>query len=242
MDLACPQCSRSVHIEDSKVPEGVFKVRCPGCGKIITAEREPTSPAATRTQQSSTVPPAMEAFVKREIAALRQEILELVKGVPATRAQNVSPADESGQNPGNFALVCENDPSCVMTISNTLKQMGYSVEIASTTAESLKKLEAKSYRIITVDSAFPDDREGGSKIIGWINKLKPAARRMIFVANVSANTRTIDAGSAFFQGTNIAVNKADLPNFENLIREGLQQFQHFYQLFQRLITDKERLV
>jgi len=246
VNLTCLHCDKQIHIEDSRVPEGVFKVRCPGCGKIITAERDaesPDPPKQSASQQSAPVSQVTESFVKREIAALRQEIMDLMKGAPTVPpAQNIQPDAETGEIVGNVALVCESDPATSMAISNTLKKLGYAVEVAGTAAECLKRLEARPYRIVTVDAAFPDDKDGGNQIIGRINGMKPVARRLTFLANISANTRTLYSGSAFFQGTNIAVNKADLPKLETLIRDGLQQFQHFYRIFNRLIADKDRQV
>ncbi len=255
MDLTCLHCDKQIHIEDSRVPEGVFKVRCPGCGKLITAERDAESPEPPKQSPAALPAPASQDFVKREIAALRQEILELLRNTSTHPAQSFQPDAENntlegrtslpawpGESVGNVALVCESDPATSMAISNTLKKLGYAVEVAVTAAECLKKLEAKSYRIVTVDSAFPDDKDGGNKIIGRINAMKPAARRLTFLANISTNTRTLDSGTAFFQGANIAVNKADLPKLESLIRDGFQQFQHFYHVFNRLLNEKDRQV
>ena len=36
MQAQCPQCSTRIQIEDAKVPDRPFKVRCPKCQHVMT--------------------------------------------------------------------------------------------------------------------------------------------------------------------------------------------------------------
>src|SRR5437588_6059090 len=88
MKLTCGNCQQQVQVDESKIPTGSFKIKCPKCGKIITSQKELAGAAAeaaaantfdaTVAAPSGGMPeisPAVEAFVKREMANLRKEIL-----------------------------------------------------------------------------------------------------------------------------------------------------------------------
>jgi hypothetical protein len=89
-----------------------------------------------------------------------------------------------------------------------------------------------------VDYNFPDDKDGGTKIISRINGWKPAARRETFVVLISANIKSADASAAFFHGANITVNKEEIRNLEHLIREGQRRFHEIYRVFNRILEEK----
>ncbi|HSP05949.1 MAG TPA: zinc-ribbon domain-containing protein, partial [Acidobacteriota bacterium] len=104
MKLTCANCRQQIVLEDAKLPQGVFKVKCPKCGKIVTGQKEATDrqtstlataaasaadelQAAYATQHPAPAPesidsgngggdcaPDVQAFVKKEVARLRKEI------------------------------------------------------------------------------------------------------------------------------------------------------------------------
>jgi CheY-like chemotaxis protein len=136
------------------------------------------------------------------------------------------------------ALICESDSAAADTISTVLRKLGYSVDPASTTTEALKKIESNDYRLVTLDLSFPDDKEGGKKIIGKINGKKPMLRREMFVVLISAAVKSDDANAAFFNGVNLTVNRSEIAGLGGLVRSGQTHFQQIYRTFNRLLAEK----
>ena len=55
MQAQCPQCSTRIQIEDAKVPDRPFKVKCPRCQGVLTL---PGRGAETPAPAESSAPPA----------------------------------------------------------------------------------------------------------------------------------------------------------------------------------------
>ena len=263
MKLTCAGCQHQIVLEDSKIPSGVFKVKCPKCGKIATGQKDaagqtatgPSFSAADEPQAShglQSAPgdspggdgssPEVQFLVKKEVSRLRKEILgsfnSLFGGTRHLRLDKESHDVDDDDEDGKKALVCEDDPAFVEIITGSLKRMGYHVDTANSTAEALKKVETGSYELITVDYNFPDDKEGGIKIIAKINGQKPALRRERFVVLISAHVKSADASAAFFHGANITVNKEEIRHLEHLIRDGQRRFHDLYRVFNRIVEEK----
>lgn len=278
MKLSCSNCQHSISIEDSKVPAGAFKVKCPKCGKPVIVQKDasasgghpsaaaekppaheqPPAPAAAAEtsgavtaapepaepvlEAEEVLSPALAELVRAEVAAARSEILGSIRGLLGTGTGNHSEhlhADGSPAISGRTALVCEHEQQYIDAISATLKKLGYTIELARTTAEALKKLETGTYQVITLRTQFPDDNEGGQKILARINGQKPVVRRQTFVVLVSATIKSADANAAFFHGANITVNKEEIKNLEALIRDGQKNFAQIYRVFNQLLAEKD---
>lgn len=185
MRVACSQCQNQVQIDDAKVPSGPFKIKCPKCGNVNTVQGPASSappPDAPQSDDSAqAISPEIEAFVKREIAAARREILGAIQalfgGEVKWQTEEGAGADSALLETGKKALICEDDQVFVDIVSATLRKLGYSIDVARSTSEAIKKVENGYYQLITVDYIFPDDKEGGNKIIAKINGQKPAQRR-----------------------------------------------------------------
>lgn len=269
MKLTCMSCQHQIHVDDSKIPSGVFKVKCSKCGKIVTGQREtaahadsaPTSPSVSAADElqaaysmQSPQPPAepldsgngdgnseLQQLVKREVGHLRKELMSSLGALFGQRKDwklDRHAEEEEDDDFARKALVCEDDSAFIEIISGSLKRLGYKVEIAKTTAEALKKIETGTYNLITVDYTFPDDKEGGVKIIARLNGQKPGVRRETFVVLISANVKSADASAAFFHGANITVNKDEIRHLEYLIREGQRHFHELYRVFNRVVEEK----
>lgn len=258
MKLSCSSCQHQFQIDDAKVPAGTFKLKCPKCGKVITASREsgaaaPAEPvhesasaAPSLEQENDSENPAVRAFVKKEMASMKKELMGAMASLLGGSAAKWQHAGESGQaeeedddDPlSKKALICEDDQAYIDIITQAVKHLGYSIDIARSTAEAIKKVESQFYQLVTVDYIFPDDKEGGNKILSKINGQKPGQRRQQFVVLISSSVKSADSSAAFFHGANITVNKEEIRNLEALIRAGQRNFHEIYAMFSRVLTEK----
>lgn len=270
MKLACSNCQQQIQIDDARVPAGVFKVKCPKCGKVVTGQKDAsasTHPASlsagisaadelqaaydSPSRDVSSSPAAdngngggsadIRGQIKQEIGHLRQELFSSLGSlfgqgkVWHPEKHGITKVEDDFDRK---ALICEDDAAFREIITTSMKNLGYSIETAATTAEALKKIELQPYNVITVDYNFPDDKEGGVKILGKINGQKPNIRRQTFVVLISANIKSADASAAFFHGANITVNKEEIRNLEHLIRDGQRRFNELYRVFNRIVEEK----
>jgi len=270
MVLVCPGCKNKITLDDGTLPVGIFKVRCTGCGRSITAqfqdepapppapapapEAAPQPPPGYQSQASGVsekikpagtlpettdVSPAVQAFVKDQLGAAKREILDAIQSLfqGATISQSDS---EEELISSKKALVCSADPVLADTLAASLKTMGYQSESCSSVMESLKTVDSP-YGLIIVDPVFPDDPEGGKKLIGRINSKKAVDRRQTFLVLISSTQKTLDGNSAFFSGVNLIINKADLNNFETTVRQSQKNFHQMYFTFRRVFEEKREL-
>ena len=266
MVLVCPGCKNKITLDDGTLPIGIFKVRCTGCGRSITAQFKdepapspPSAPvaapappqsqpsgitenarkAATRPD-STDVSPAVQAFVKDQLGAAKKEILDAMQSLfqGATIAQNYTSEEEMAT--AKRALICTGDGAIADTLTATLKGMGYQVESCSSAIEGLKTVDSM-YGIIVLDPVFPDDPEGGKKLIGRINSKKAVDRRQTFLVLISSTQKTLDGNSAFFSGVNLIINKVDLDDFEMTVRQSQKDFQQMYSTFRRIFEEKREM-
>ena len=246
MVLVCSSCKNQITLEDASVPEGIFKVRCTGCGKLITAQRtvpaaQPPTPQPPTTSSGSFSPvieknrqvtdsqvnvsPAVEAFIKKEINAAKKEILEAMQSLFTGTGMIKTQQNESGIS--QKALICSGDPVVSQSLSQAAQSMGYATDAAVTTADSMRSLDM-NYSLILIDPSFSDDLEAGKKLIGRINSRKAVDRRNIFVVLISSTHKTLDGNAAFMNGVNLIVNKAELNALVPSIKQSQRDFHQMY--------------
>lgn len=101
MQANCPQCQTRIQIDDAKVPDRPFNVKCPKCSTVVKlpgkAPSVPTSDTATPVYSEE---------------SLRQA---------------VSAAPLAG--PGERAIVAFPDPELAQAMAGTLTRLGYNTEI-----------------------------------------------------------------------------------------------------------------
>lgn len=242
MNLTCNDCGHTFQIDKAKIPSPTFNVKCPNCKKVFQVNMPSGSDAVKTPEKASAESssweqwkPEMEAAVKKQLEDVRKDILlSLVTLVGhSSQASQVNALEYSEKR----ALVCESDPAVAQQILFVLQRLGYSVQTCSHFAEALGRLESGFYDVITTDSGFSDDPEGGQKILGRVNGRKTVERRKMFVVMVSDHCKTLPAQAAFFQGVNISVHKSDLRNFERLIQDGIRQFSEMYGTYYMMLEE-----
>ncbi|HEY4492576.1 MAG TPA: hypothetical protein VI958_11300, partial [Acidobacteriota bacterium] len=126
----------------------------------------------------------------------------------------------------------------VDSISGTLDRMGYSSDIAQTIADAIKRIDANSYSLVTVDSNLSGEQEDWRKAVDRLNSQKSLNRRHTFVILIAENVKSADSAAAFFNGVNMIVNRGELGNLKNFITDGQKYFQQFYDLFTRVSEER----
>lgn len=244
--ITCTECNHFFQISEAKIPGPTFKAKCPACHKVfqVTIHENGKKPeAASEPNRQSLVSqreilemlrPEMEALVKTQLDAVRADILLSLASLLGKQGQ-VQPG-HSDEYSDLHALVCQPDAAVAQQIAAVLQRLKHSVQICSTASEALTRLEGGFFHVITTDLAFPDDREGGAKILGKINARKQDDRRKIFVVIVSDQIKTSGPQTAFFHGANIVVQKSDLSNFESLIQEGVRYYRELYSNYSKLLV------
>jgi len=232
MKIDCPSCRKQFHLDDSKVPPRPFAARCPVCGGKIAVTPPAEAPAEACGPKAGDAAPVpgtqLWEKMKRDVTA---EILKNL-GVQVHKSEQ-----ELREEAGKGALVCEADAGIRERIGAALLRMGYRVEPARTTEEALRKIEADRFDLITVDQRFPDDPDGGGKILQRIGGLPSLYRRKMILACISENAATLDVNSAFILGANVTVAKKDLPRLEKILSHVLSEHDRLYRNF--FLMDEE---
>lgn len=241
MQIQCPACQKSFSLPADKAPKAATVFKCPSCGGRIPVE-PPTATAAPLAPASPQAPlPPSEELASTSATtdgALPREVVErmerqVVREILRSLGLKAKGGDEGegGDVDAELALVCEDEEMFQRAVSDTLRKQGYRVEMASTVKQALDRVSQGQYAIVTVDNHFPDDPDGGYKILSAINALPPDRRRKIFVAFISADLATMDLNSAFILGANLTVGKKDVARLDKILSEGIQEHSRRYRVF-----------
>ncbi|MCX7830408.1 MAG: response regulator [Acidobacteria bacterium] len=138
------------------------------------------------------------------------------------------------------ALICEDEQIFQEALKESISRLGYETEIAPSSKMACEILKKNDYDLVTVDNRFPDDAEGGFKILASINSLPPEKRRKMFVAFISADLATMDTNSAFVYGANLTVAKKDIKKIEAILSQGMEENEKRYRTFFEVLEDVKR--
>jgi predicted Zn finger-like uncharacterized protein len=202
----CPRCSTRIQVDDTKVPDRPFKVRCPKCQTLLTlpgrtAEARSTEAPASAAPPPSPPPPSPAAVARRE------------------RAQS-SPND---------ALIALSGPAAAH-LQQALGALGFHVDVVEDVEEGVRLLEQGIYEVaVTGRTAAAPGRP--ETLAQRMLRLPPETRRHIFVILVGEEFRTGDATQAWAAQADLVVNPADAARCEHVIRVTIPERKRLYQPF-----------
>jgi predicted Zn finger-like uncharacterized protein len=224
----CPQCATKVQIDDAKVPDRPFRVRCPKCQGLISlagrgaADATP-APAPEAPPPAPDAPPAPapdagpDPFATAAAVARREKL-------------------EQGQND---ALVALSGPAAGQ-VRSALERLGYRVDAVDDVEEGARFLEQGVYELAaTAREAAPAGRP--ATLAQRILRLAPDARRRVFVILVGDDFRSGDGTQAWAAQADLVLATSDAHRCENLIRATMAERKRLYQPFldarRRIETD-----
>ena len=219
MQAQCSQCSTRIQIDDTKVPDRPFKVRCPKCQTVMTLPgRGADAPAAQEAEAPGTaseVPPAAAAAAPP----------------PYEPPRTLSPAAiarrERAEAGANDALVALSGPAAA-GLQQALERLKFHVDSVDDIEEGAHLLEQGVYEV-AVTARTPPEPGKPETLAQRMLRLPPDARRRVFVILVGQEFRTADGTQAWAAQADLVVNPADAGRCEHVIRSTMAERLRLYQ-------------
>jgi predicted Zn finger-like uncharacterized protein len=231
MIIRCDNCSVSLQLDESKIPNGNFTVRCPRCQNMLRASKDAGgrgSATARQLEANQPAPPTdggRGAFAEKESefqinSALRSLLSALQSGSSALNAK-----DESDEKPRRV-LLCLGERRD--EVAKLLSGSGYRVYIAQTPAQANERLRDGKTGIVIFSPDFAAEFGGAAILQQKVNAMYSAERRRLFLVSLEQGGSTMNAQDAFMRNLNLIVNINDIPQLPLILNRALMDFNELY--------------
>jgi len=236
----CPNCQQRIVIDDAKVPDRAFSVKCPKCQTVVKFPGKGAAPptisvAAAPATGTFAVPPALGASPAVTPTAGGPSGESHAESAPSEemRAQMMAQLRREmamGEGrPAGRAMVALPDRARAGAIALPLTRLGYQVDTVDNPEEGARLLEQGVYDlVVTTRAAAAGGRES---LYQRINRLSPEGRRRIFLVLVGDEYKTGDGTQAWSVLSDLVVNGRDVPNADGVMLPTLAERQRLYQVF-----------
>jgi predicted Zn finger-like uncharacterized protein len=218
----CPECSTRFVIDDAKVPDRAFKVRCPRCQNPVLldgraggapAPAAPPPEAATAERPSAPPPsPAPPPPPSTPPAPLRRE--------------------HTGSDKAADALIALTEPALASTFTGVLARLDYNVDVVEDVEEGTRLLEQGVYSVVVTTPPGATNAGRPETLAQRILRLPPDSRRRVFVVLVDPRFRTGDATLAWANQADLVVSPQDAASCEGYVRATVTEKRRLYQVFE----------
>jgi ActR/RegA family two-component response regulator len=129
------------------------------------------------------------------------------------------------------AMICEQDPVMRDKVSNAIKKIGFEVVQPATFKDALKYMRFHVFDVILVNENFNTGIWEVNNILKYLENLSMSVRRQIFVVLISAIYATLDSMQTYNKSVNMIINKSEIGDIENILKQALTEHNDFYYLF-----------
>ncbi len=233
MQTTCPQCQQGIVIDDAKIPDRAFSVRCPRCKATVRFQGRgapagtaapPAASAPGAEFESETMPPAPPA----PASATPPPVSEEVRAQLMAQLRREVPGGEKPVS--GRALVAVSDRSQAGALTLTLTRQGYSVDLLDDNEEGMRLLEQGVYGLVATHRPAPGGSKGDS-LYQRLTRLGPDARRSVFVVLIGDDLHTGDVTQAFTAQADLVVHPRDVSTFDGFLHSAQSERQRMYQVF-----------
>jgi len=133
------------------------------------------------------------------------------------------------------AMICEQDPVIRDKVSNAIKKIGFEVVQPATFKDALKYMRFHVFDVILVNENFNTGIWEVNNILKYLENLNMSVRRQIFVVLISAIYATMDSLQAYNKSVNMIINKSEISDIANILKQALAEHNDFYYLFKDII-------
>ena len=217
MQANCGNCGNRIVVDDSRVPDRPFSVKCPKCqamSKFPGKAAAPPPPAADEPYAPPDPRPAsflMEHMGEQALAHLRSELTE------------------SGRMKG-LVLVALTDAALGNAVCAPLIRLGFTSEMLDNVDDATRRLEQGIFDVV-ITSRTGGASARGETLYQRVGRLTPDARRAIFLILVGEEFRTGDGTQAFAYLADLLVHPNDAAAVEPVMLTCIAERNRLYQVF-----------
>jgi predicted Zn finger-like uncharacterized protein len=232
----CPQCAQRIVIDDAKVPDKAFAVKCPKCQTIVRLSGK--APAAPPPEpELSFEEPALPNLPAPQPVAPNAPPADVAASVlhEEMRAQVMAQLRREMSGPGaepsshERALVSIPDRAQSAAVTLILTRLGYSVDSVEEHEDAARFVEQGAYAVAATTRAGAGPGKAES-LYQRITRLSPDQRRRLVVILVGDEFKSGDSVQAFAVVADIVLNPRDAAGADNLVRGVLAERKRLYQV------------
>jgi predicted Zn finger-like uncharacterized protein len=253
----CPSCAQRIVIDDAKVPDRAFSVKCPKCQTVVRFPGRGAQPVVSAPGTSSfatSLPagaypaaPATSAFPAYPAApASAAEAGSGPTPPPAPPPPAAAPPSEevraqmmaqlrrelslgdSAKVTGR-AVVALPDRAKAGAMALPLTRIGYQVDTVDNPEDGSRLVEQGVYDLVVATRAAAG--AGRESLYQRLNRLSPDARRRMFVVLVGDEFKTGDATQAWASMADLVVSTRDIPNADASLLPAIAERTRLYQVY-----------
>jgi predicted Zn finger-like uncharacterized protein len=258
MVITCQQCSARLQLDDAKVPQRAFTVRCPKCQHIISAQPpvqtpdysalgvgEASAPTQARFGRPMAAPPFRPEASdnnapdedplttnKSEVTRLLSALLQQAMVTAASEASQT--AGRRGWGNHRRALVCA-APDHRIAVARVLVENGYEVFIAEDTTQAIERMREDHMDVIILAPDFDPTEQGAAFIGREISALRQPVRRRTFFIYLTPDVRTGDAHAALIRSANFVLNPADIEDLPLALDRAIRDYNELYRNYNQAL-------
>ncbi len=218
MDISCDKCNSKFRVSEEKIPVELKFILCPKCkNKIpITTDRETENNDLKK--------------LDRPVVHSKKEELTFDEAVTSDSYDAADKPFDFIEEEGKTALVCESDPELIKIILEALNLMEYTITVARTGRDVMKKMRYHVYDVIVLNEKFDNSNPDANPVLLNLERLPISIRRDIFLALLSDRFRTMDNMTAFQKSVNVIININNMQDFGKIFSRGLTDHEFFYKI------------
>ena len=229
MIIRCDNCSVSLQLDEGKIPNTNFTVRCPRCQNLIRVAPGAKNASPVQQLQENAPAPAVENN-KQEFAAKENEFqinsaMRSLLAALQTDNKALEATDETVEKPRRVLLCLGNKRDIV---AKTLVDAGFKVYLAETPAQANERLREGKTEILIFSPDFAADFGGASILQQKVNTMSAAERRRLFFVSIEDGGNTLSAHDAFLRNLNLIVNTNDIAQIPLILNRALRDFNEIY--------------
>jgi predicted Zn finger-like uncharacterized protein len=223
MQAACPSCSNKIVIDDARVPERAFSVKCPKCQNTVKFPGKGQGGPAVAAPPPPPPAPAPEAPAESSFNSdeMRAQMMAQLR-------REMSIGGEGGHS-GERALVALPDRGQAGNITLMLTRLGYGVETVDDQTEAARLLEQGVFQIVV--TAPIAGAAGKESLYQKALRISPEARRRVFIILLADNLKTGDGTQAWVLQADLVLSSKDAATADAIFRNTLGERSRMYSSF-----------
>jgi predicted Zn finger-like uncharacterized protein len=228
----CPNCSQKITIDDARVPDRPFSVKCPKCqtvvkfpGKGAAAAAPPPPPAAPAAEPA---PPEPAAAASRSAEAPAPGASDEMRAQMMAQLRREMSLGGEGARMEGRVLVSLQDRNQAAAITMPLTRLGFSVDTLDNPDEGGRLLDQGLFRIVVTMRATSTK---GETVYQRVLRMSPDGRRPIFLVLVGDDFKTGDGTQAFAAVADLVVNPRDAAVLDVTLTNAMSERTRLYQAY-----------